>query len=132
MPAPSESISAAPLNSVVIAAMPSRVHIPMLILDTRSDLPRGVRTDQLASQMDILATIMGMVRLDYDDYSFGRDLLDSTSTVEPFAYLSEWYYIGFIQNGYYLVSPQRGRGSPPLRIRKCAAYSDFGHVNISN
>ncbi len=93
---------------------PSRVHIPMLILDTRGNLPRDVRTDQLGSQMDILATIMGLVGLDYDDYSFGRDLLDSTSTVEPFAYLSEWYYLGFIQNGYYLVSPQRGRGSPRL------------------
>ncbi|MDH4157919.1 MAG: sulfatase-like hydrolase/transferase [candidate division Zixibacteria bacterium] len=92
----------------------SYFHMPLLILDTRDRLPRGEIIAERASQMDILPTVLGLVRLDYDDYSFGRDLLDTSSRVTPFVYLSEWYRIGYIENDYYFVARMRGRGPKSL------------------
>ncbi len=92
----------------------SYFHIPLLILDTRGRLPRGERITESVSQMDILPTVMGLVRLEYDNYSFGRDLLDTASRMTHFAYLSEWYRIGYIENDYYFIARLRGRGPKSL------------------
>jgi len=76
--------------------------VPLLILDTDGGLePR--RVDRLGSQLDLLATVMGLVRVDYDDYGFGHDLLDTTQSLTDFAHFSEWYNIGYIEGDYYLV-----------------------------
>jgi membrane-anchored protein YejM (alkaline phosphatase superfamily) len=60
--------------------------------------------DQLGSQLDVTATVMGQLRLDYDDYTFGRDLLDTNRASEAFALLSEWHKIGLIQDEFYVIS----------------------------
>jgi len=88
----------------------SYFHMPLVILDNYNHVPHGAADNQLASQMDILATAMGLLQLDYDDYSFGRDLRDTATTMERFAYLSEWYRVGIIQDGYYFLARLRGRG----------------------
>jgi phosphoglycerol transferase MdoB-like AlkP superfamily enzyme len=92
----------------------SYFHMPLLLLDTRGRLPEGEIIAQPAGQMDILPTIMGLVQLDYDDYSFGRDLLDTACEMTRFAYLSEWYRIGYIENDYYFIARMRGRGPESL------------------
>jgi len=98
-------------------------HIPLLILDTGGEIEKGKKINHLASQMDILSTVMGLVRLDYDNYSFGRDLLDTTSSATHFAYLSEWYRIGYIENDYYFIARQRGRG--PESLYRLPDYVDM-------
>ena len=47
---------------------------------------------------------MGLVRLNYDDYSFGQNLLDTVNVTTHFAHFSEWYNIGYIENDYYLIT----------------------------
>jgi phosphoglycerol transferase MdoB-like AlkP superfamily enzyme len=81
----------------------SQYHIPLLILDTDCRIPAPARNHTLGSQLDILATVMGRLRLDYDDYSFGNDLLDTSAAATRFAHFSEWYQIGHIEDGYYLI-----------------------------
>jgi phosphoglycerol transferase MdoB-like AlkP superfamily enzyme len=85
----------------------SQYEIPILIYDTDHQLPAGCRIDRLGSQVDILSTVMGILRLNYDDQSFGRDLLDTSAaslTIPDFALLSEGYKVGFVENGKYLIS----------------------------
>jgi len=101
------------------------LQIPLLILDTDGRMPRGVRSDRLGSQLDILATVMGRVRLDYDNYSFGHDLLDSTTEVTDFAQFSEWFRVGYIEGDYYAI--YRLRGEPG----SCYRLGDLS-VNIVN
>ncbi len=98
--------------------------VPLLIIDTDQRLEPG-RVDRLGSQLDLLATTMGLVRLDYDDYSFGHDLLDTTKHLTDFAHLSEWYNIGYIEGDYYLV--HRLLGEPRTFCR-----TDNPMVNLSD
>lgn len=92
------------------------LQIPLLIIDTDRRLPAGVRSDRLGGQLDILATVMGLVRLDYDNYSFGHDLLDSVTAVTDFAQFSEWYKVGYIEGDYYSIYRLRGAPSSCYRL----------------
>lgn len=92
------------------------LQVPLLILDTDGRLPRGARADRLGSQLDIPATVMGLVRLDYDNYSFGHDLLDSNSTAVDFAQFSEWYKVGYIEGDYYAIYRLRGEPGSCYRL----------------
>ncbi len=85
----------------------SQYEIPILILDTDHNLPARQRVNRLGSQVDILSTLMGLLRLNYDNQSFGVDLLDTTgaqSGQPDFALLSEGYNVGYLEDGYYLIS----------------------------
>ncbi len=82
----------------------SQFDIPLLVYNTDWRWSHGVRDDRLGSQIDIPATVMGLVGLDYDDYTFGHDLLDSTPGHPDFVLLSEWDKIGFIRDSYYHIS----------------------------
>jgi len=93
--------------------------IPLLILDTDRRLPAGKRLDRLGGQLDIPATVMGLVRLDYDDYSFGRNLLDSVTGVTDFAHFSAWFKIGYIEDNYYLIHRLRGGPRTLYRVDDC-------------
>ncbi|MFH1687540.1 MAG: sulfatase-like hydrolase/transferase [bacterium] len=88
---------------------------PFLILDSDHRLqPR--RIDRLGSQIDIPATVMGLVRLDYDDYTFGHNLLDPNSPGTDYAHFSEWYKIGYVEGDFYLIA--RLRGEPLTLCRR--------------
>ena len=92
------------------------LQVPLLILDTDGRLPGGTRTDRLGSQLDIPATVMGLVRLDYDNYSFGHDLLDSTGRATDFAQFSEWFRAGYIEGDYYAIYRLRGEPGSCYRL----------------
>ncbi len=92
----------------------TQYQIPLLILDSEDRLTPQ-RLDRLGSQLDFPATVMGLVRLDYDDYSFGHDLLDTIRPVTDFATFSEWYKLGYIEGDYYHI--QRLRGGPETLCR---------------
>ena len=92
------------------------MQIPLLIIDTDNRLPAGTRTDRLGGQLDILATVMGRVRLNYDNYSFGHDLLDSTTDVTDFAQFSEWFRVGYIEGDYYAIYRLRGEQGSCYRL----------------
>ncbi len=51
-----------------------------IILYAPSILPAGQRVNTLASSMDIPATILGLLEMDYESKMFGRDLLSIPST----------------------------------------------------
>ena len=92
------------------------LQVPLLIIDTDRRLPAGTRTDRLGGQLDILATVMGRVRLDYDNYSFGHDLLDSSTISTDFAQFSEWYRVGYIEGDYYAIYRLRGAHGSCYRL----------------
>ncbi len=93
----------------------SQYEIPILIYDTDHKIGPGRRISRLGSQVDILATVMGLLQLSYNDQSFGSNLLDTSTVgagVTNFALMSEGYTVGYVENGYYLIS--RFGGKPSL------------------
>nr|MBN2278524.1 LTA synthase family protein [candidate division Zixibacteria bacterium] len=86
----------------------SWIQIPFFVYSTRGEINGGVRNNRLGCQLDILPTVMGRVGLDYDDYSLGYDLFDTTATVEDFAFATSWYNIGFIRDSLFFVSRLNG------------------------
>ncbi len=86
----------------------SLLEIPLLLIDTDHADPPGVRNDRLGCQLDILPTVMGHVGLDYDNYSFGVDLLDTAAAVHDFVLATRWYEVGYIQDGYYTIMRLNG------------------------
>jgi len=86
----------------------TQFQIPLLIYNTDWKWDKGRRIDRLGSQLDILATVMGQVRLNYHDYTFGHDLLDSTREVTDYAHFSEWYKVGYIENDYHVIARLNG------------------------
>jgi len=89
----------------------TQFQVPLLMYNTDWPDTAGQRIDRLGSQMDIVSTVMGMVGLDYDNYTFGSDLLDSTGDGERFVHLSEWQKIGFIQGDHYHIDRLNGPSS---------------------
>ena len=81
----------------------SMIQAPLFIYNTDGYLPAGVRDDRVGCQLDFLPTIMGQVHLDYDNYSFGKDLLDTLRPVENYAFATSWYNIGFIEDDYFFT-----------------------------
>jgi len=76
---------------------------PLLILNTDWSLDQGRRIDRPGSQMDILATVMGLVRLDYDDYAFGQDLLSPAGRAVDFVPMSERSRFGFVEGEFQAI-----------------------------
>lgn len=81
----------------------SMIQTPLFVYNTDGCLPAGVRNNRVGSQIDILSTIMGQVRLDYDNYTFGKDLFDTISPVQNFAFATSWYNIGYIEEDYFFT-----------------------------
>ncbi|MFQ5453510.1 MAG: LTA synthase family protein, partial [Candidatus Zixiibacteriota bacterium] len=88
----------------------TQFQIPLLIYNTDWKQTKRKLVNRLGSQMDIPATVMGLIKLDYDNYTFGHDLLDSNTdtTINDFVHLSEWYKVGYIENGYYHINRMQG------------------------
>jgi len=82
--------------------------IPLLILHTGEDDITHERNPRLGSHLDLFPTLMGFMRLDYDNYSFGKDLLDTVTAVTDFAHFTEKDKIGHVENGYYLINRLHG------------------------
>jgi phosphoglycerol transferase MdoB-like AlkP superfamily enzyme len=92
----------------------SQYEIPILILGTDGEVPAGTRVNRLGSQTDILATTMGLMRLNYEDRSFGKNLLDTLATNSSpadFALFSEGYTVGYVESDHYLIARVGGRSS---------------------
>ncbi len=94
----------------------SILHIPLFVLDTDRDLYPGVRNPRLGHQCDILPTVMGAVRLDYDNYSFGKDLFDTTSPGIDHVLATRHYEIGYIEDGHYTITRQNGGSDSYFRV----------------
>lgn len=86
-------------------------HEPFLIINADPSKQQGRRIGELGGQLDVVATLMGMLRMNYDDYSFGHDLLDSNRIGTDYAHFSEWYNIGYIEGDYYVVVRTQGKTS---------------------
>jgi len=78
--------------------------IPLLLYNTNWNLTEGVRIDRLGCHLDIIPTVMGQVKLDYENYSFGHDLADTLSKATAYAHMTEWNHIGYIEGDYYLIT----------------------------
>jgi len=86
----------------------TQFQIPLLIYNTDRYGEESRRIDRLGSQIDIVATVMGRVRLNYHDYTFGHDLLDSAGAAADYAHFSEWYKVGYIEDGYHVIARLNG------------------------
>ncbi|MFZ5979287.1 MAG: LTA synthase family protein [Candidatus Zixiibacteriota bacterium] len=78
--------------------------IPLLIYNTDWNLKEGVRIDRLGCHLDLIPTVMGQVKINYDNYTFGHDLADSLSPATGYAHMTEWNKIGYIEGDYYLIT----------------------------
>ncbi len=78
---------------------PNMYHIPLLLIDGRSD-GAGKRVDMLGGQTDIIPTLMGLIGGNYRHASWGRNLLTTDTLVEPFAVTNLMPWIGIIEDGF--------------------------------
>lgn len=77
-----------------------RFRIPLLLY-APGILQPGVQR-VIGSQVDILPTVMGLLKLDYSHASFGRDLF-TLEEDEGFAILASDQQIGIINHSYYFI-----------------------------
>ncbi len=95
----------------------SLFQVPLLILDPQNRAGEPRRVDRIGSQVDILSTVMGLLRFDYDNYTFGHDLLAEDSSRKDYAVFSEGYKIGIVEAGQFaIVRP--GHAAFALRSRR--------------
>lgn len=98
----------------------SILEIPLFLFDTDLDRYPGERNPRLGHQCDILPTVMGLLRLDYDNYSFGKDLLDTTAPGQDHVLATRWYEIGYLQDSCYTITRQNGGADSFFRLAKKA------------
>ena len=90
----------------------SMFQVPLLILDNRLRAGEPRRVSRLGSQVDILSTVMNLLQLDYDNYTFGHDLLrNDLDSSDDYVIFSEGYKVGIVNRGQYAIIRQEGRGS---------------------
>ncbi|MGC4036398.1 MAG: LTA synthase family protein [Chitinophagaceae bacterium] len=82
-------------------------HIPMLIYSPALIKPQSY--DRLISQMDIIPTLLGMLKMKYRTKFFGQDIFSLPEGKER-AFISTYQGLGYIRNGQLIV--QR----PPKKI----------------
>jgi len=82
-----------------------RYHIPAIVYAPKLIKPR--RVDQLASQIDLAPTLLGLLGLDKDDHFIGRDIL-RTPPEEGRALLSTYQNLGYLKGDVLTVlQPKR-------------------------
>lgn len=81
----------------------SLFQIPLLILDPQNRAGDPRRIDHIGSQVDIVATVMGLLRFDYDNYTFGRDLLAAEPGENDYVVFSEGYQIGIVNRDHLAI-----------------------------
>ena len=94
----------------------SLLEIPLYIYNTGWKDTPGRRIDRLGCQFDILPTVMHLVGLDYDNYSYGVDLLDTSTADHDFVFSTRWYEVGFIQDSCYLITRLNGGPTSLFRL----------------
>lgn len=81
--------------------------IPMLWLGGAIEKNKGLVVDNLASQIDLSATLMKQLGWNTSLFPFSRDITDSTKT--PFAFFSNSISFGFVQPGKYFIYDVKGK-----------------------
>ncbi len=82
-----------------------RYHIPAFIYAPKIVKPQVY--EKLTAQMDVVPTILGMLKINYESKFFGRDIF-KVKTDEEWAFVSTYERLGFMRNGHLLVlSPQK-------------------------
>jgi phosphoglycerol transferase MdoB-like AlkP superfamily enzyme len=95
-------------------------HVPLLI-HAPGLLPKPARKHDLASQIDIYPTIMGLLRQNYVQNSFGFDL---NAEKRDLVYFSQDHKLGVMDNKYLYVA--RKSGSESLYV-----YQDSSFLEVS-
>lgn len=81
----------------------SLFQVPLLILDKLNRAGEPRRIQHIGSQVDIVATVMGLLKLDYDNYTFGHDLFTPDPSGQDYAIFSEGYQIGIVQDDHFAI-----------------------------
>ncbi|WP_017259853.1 LTA synthase family protein [Pedobacter arcticus] len=83
----------------------SSYHIPMIMYAPALMNPQIF--NELTAQIDIVPTILGLLKLNYQSKFFGRDVFNH-KTKTPWAFVSTYEKLGYYKNGDLLVlSPQK-------------------------
>lgn len=85
-------------------------HIPLFVYAPGIVQPR--ESAQLASQIDVAPTVMGLLNLDYNSSFFGRDLLQADNGMPPRVLVGNYQHLGLFDGKDLAIL------SPGLRIRK--------------
>ena len=80
-----------------------RYHIPLLFYAPNRIAP-GVNT-KLASQIDVVPTLLGLLQWRYETKLFGQDVLRPDFT--PRAFISTYQRLGYLRNGYLTILDER-------------------------
>jgi len=83
-----------------------RFHIPLLIYAPRHLVP--ARIEQLASQIDVGPTLLGLLNFDYTSRFFGQDILAEGQRQQR-ALLANYQTVGYLQDGVLVELRPKGR-----------------------
>jgi len=82
----------------------SKYHIPCIVYNLRSNA--GHIIDKQCSQIDLFATLFGMMNWQYESDWYGKDVL--SPTFQPKAYMATYQKLGFLQHdSLVILSPQQ-------------------------
>jgi phosphoglycerol transferase MdoB-like AlkP superfamily enzyme len=83
-----------------------RFHIPLLIYAPRHLAP--ARIEQLASQIDVGPTLLGLLNFDYTSHFFGQDILAEGQRHQR-ALLANYQTVGYLRDGVLVELRPKGR-----------------------
>lgn len=113
----------------------ARHHVP-LILAGGALKERGVRATPVGSQVDIAATLLGMLGIGHSEYTFSKDLLNPASP--RFAFFTSSSIIGMVDSeghtgGYNIESEAVTDPSQPARLtEEMKAYLQSIYTALDN
>ena len=82
----------------------SKYHIPCIIYNLQSDAPHAI--DKQCSQIDLFATLFGLLNWQYESDWYGKNVL--LPTFQPRAYIATYQKLGYLQHdSLVIVSPQQ-------------------------
>jgi phosphoglycerol transferase MdoB-like AlkP superfamily enzyme len=82
----------------------SKYHIPCIIYNLKSDAPHAI--DKQCSQVDLFATLFGLLNWQYESDWYGKNVL--LPTFQPRAYIATYQKLGYLQqDSLVIVSPQQ-------------------------
>ena len=79
------------------------VHVPLIIYSP--SLIEPCKNDQMASQIDVFPTVMGLLGINYNNSTFGIDLLRQN---RKYAYFMNGNRYGIVDNEWYYLSDLQG------------------------
>jgi len=113
-----------PYQTGAFALMPKNFQIPLLIYAPRLIGDSAIVIDRTGGQVDIVPTIIGLLGLNTEEYTWGRNLLSLPSNDSGFVTIISDEKLGFISGPMFFFEWQNHSGKSLYDLRKPHYFKD--------